>query len=241
MDEKHIPTLMYLYANPYSTGKEIAQYSGLSESNVSKHLNALKKEGIVDNETCQPQKGKNYTGKCWFVVNGFNAIMKITEFQISQKDKIVKEIRDLINMHDAIDNAPIMNNEEKNPADGFFTLCDIIFNVCPQNIDPRKVLASLLVHDVIFELERTYYETKIAPYNQAIESAETQEERDKATRRREEMESHIFQDVLTPRSILKNQTFRDYTEKEREWVDFKFNKQHETHFSSLKSRTVAPP
>ena len=179
MDEKHIPALMYLCVNPYSTGKEIAQNTDLSESDVSKHLNTLKKEGIVDNKTCQPQKGKNYTGKCWFVVNNLNAYQKIGEFQTSQTDEIIKKIRDLMNLYNTVNYAPITNNEEELPRDAFFTLCDIVSAVCPPNIDPRKVLASLLVHNAVWELERTYYETKIAPYNQAIESAKNKEERDK--------------------------------------------------------------
>jgi len=232
MDEKNAPVIMCLYDNPYSTGKEIAQYTGLSKSNVSKHLNALKKEGIVNNKTCQPQKGKNYTGKCWFVVNEFNAVTKITAFQIAQKDKIVEKIRESMELHEATKNAPIMENEEKNPMDGFFTLCDIIPEVCPQNIDPRKVLASLLVHDVIFELERTYYETKIAPYNQAIESAETQEERYKAIKRKEDMKTHILEYVLTPRPVLEKEMHRGCTEKEKEWINFKHD---------FKSRTPEQP
>ena len=232
MKEKTVLTLMYIYANPYSSNKETAQGTGLSKSDVSKHLNALKKEGIVDHKICQPQKGKNYIGKCWFVVNEFNAIMKVVEFQTSQKEKIVEQIRDLMNTYDVMSNAPIMENEENNPADGFFALCDIIFEVCPQNIDPRKVLASLLVHDAVFELERTYYETKIAPYNRAIESAKTEEERDKATKQKKEMESHILEYVLTPRPVLEKEMYSDYTEKEKEWIDFK---------DDFKSRTQEQP
>ena len=60
--------IMYLADNQNSGGKTIAEKTGLSESDVSKHLNKLKKVGIVDYNTCSPQDGKNYTGKCWYII-----------------------------------------------------------------------------------------------------------------------------------------------------------------------------
>ena len=60
--------IMYLADNQNSGGKTIADKTGLSESYVSKHLNKLKEVGIVDYNTCSPQDGKNYTGKCWYII-----------------------------------------------------------------------------------------------------------------------------------------------------------------------------
>ena len=59
--------ILYLADNQNNGGKTIADKTGLSESEVSKHLNKLKEAGIVDYNTCSPQDGKNYTGKCWYV------------------------------------------------------------------------------------------------------------------------------------------------------------------------------
>ena len=60
--------IMYLADNQNSGGKTIADKTGLSESDVSKHLNKLKEVGIVDYNTCSPQDGKNYIGKCWYII-----------------------------------------------------------------------------------------------------------------------------------------------------------------------------
>lgn len=67
MHENDIHIVQYLVDNPKSMGKIIAEEKKLSESEVSKRLNKLKKRRIVDNETCPSQDDKNYTGKCWYV------------------------------------------------------------------------------------------------------------------------------------------------------------------------------
>ena len=69
MNEKDMPIILYLANNPNSTGKTITDETGLNESNVSKHLNKLKEKSIVDYKTCLPQDGKNYTGKCWYILD----------------------------------------------------------------------------------------------------------------------------------------------------------------------------
>ena len=59
--------IMYLADNQNIGGGIIADETSLNKSYVSKHLNKLKEVGIVDYNTCSPQEGKNYTGKCWYV------------------------------------------------------------------------------------------------------------------------------------------------------------------------------
>jgi hypothetical protein len=44
------------------TGKTIHHETGIVESGVSKHLNALRITGIVEYVTCTPRDGKKYTG-----------------------------------------------------------------------------------------------------------------------------------------------------------------------------------
>ena len=67
-NEKDARIIMYLADNQNSGNKTIADKTGLSASDVSKHLNKLKEVGIVDYDTCSPQDGKKYTGKCWYII-----------------------------------------------------------------------------------------------------------------------------------------------------------------------------
>lgn len=69
MNEKDMRIIISLANNPNSTGKKITDKTGLSESTVSKRLNKLKKKSIVDYETCSPHDDKNYTGKCWHILD----------------------------------------------------------------------------------------------------------------------------------------------------------------------------
>lgn len=73
---KHI--IMHLAYNPHSPSKQIAKETGLSETNASKHLNKLKTDNIIDYKTCPTREGKNYTGKCWHIIDDyatFNRVM----------------------------------------------------------------------------------------------------------------------------------------------------------------------
>ncbi len=69
MNENDQTILMCLVNTNAITGKEISRETGVVESVVSKHLNALRTHGIVEYTTCSPQDGKRYTGKCWELVS----------------------------------------------------------------------------------------------------------------------------------------------------------------------------
>ena len=220
MDEKQMRTISCLLGNPYSIGKEIAQKTDLSESDVSKCLNVLKKEGFVDNMPSQSQKGKNYTGKSWYIVNEMETVRKLTDFVMKREQSLIKKIKELTRIYNEI-----RNHGCKYPTCDFMILCDIVPEMCPPYIDPRKIKAALLSHDMIFELMRTYYETKIAPHNQAIENAKTQEERDKAIQQKDDTEARIIGDLLSFSLDASKKRYKDYTKKEEEWVNFIFKYQ----------------
>ena len=206
--------ILNLYVNPYSTGKEIAQNTGLREPDVSKLLNMLKKENTIDNKPCQPQKDKNYSGKCWYIVDRFTTLEKAVEALGTQKQNIIKKIEDLMDQYSMLDNHGTESNR------GFFAFADVLYMICPPCIDPRKMSEAMLCHHNIFELERVYYETKIAPYKNAVESAKTQKERDIAIKKKEAEDVRIFSSVFTPSIAGISEPYLDCTEKDEEWVDF---------------------
>ena len=215
MDEKQMRIIAYLLGNPHSIGKEIAQKTNLSESDVSKRLNMLKKEGVVDSIFSQPQKGKGYIGKSWHIINDAETIVKLTDFAMEREQSLINEIKELTHIYDEI-----RNHGCKYPTHDFVILCHIVPKMCPPYVDPRKISAALLAHDTIFELERTYYETKIAPHNQAIENAKTQEERDKAIQQKDGTKARIIGDLFTLSLDASKKRYKDYTKKEEEWVNF---------------------
>jgi hypothetical protein len=69
MNENDLRIIMCLVNAGNKTGKTIHHETGIVESGVSKHLNALRITGIVEYVTCAPRDGKKYTGKCWYLVN----------------------------------------------------------------------------------------------------------------------------------------------------------------------------
>ena len=87
MNEKDTRIILYLVSEPNSTGKAIADKTDLSESEVSKHLNNLKKENILDNQTCPTQEGKNYTGKCWYTIEDLSILKKLVN-KFDDHDKL---------------------------------------------------------------------------------------------------------------------------------------------------------
>jgi predicted transcriptional regulator len=214
MDEKCIRAILNLYVNPYSTGKEIAKNTDLSEPDVSIRLNMLKKENIVDNIMCKPQKDKNYSGKCWFIVDRFATLEKAVGVLNAQKQNIIKKIEDLMDQYSMLDTCGTESSR------GFFAFADILYMICPPCIDPGKMNEAMLCHSNIFELERVYYETKIAPYENAIESAKTQKEKDIAIKKKEAEDVRILSSVFAPSIVDTSKQFGDYTEKDEEWVDF---------------------
>lgn len=87
MNEKDTRIILYLASEPNSIGKAIADKTDLSESEVSKHLNNLKKKNILDNQTCPTQEGKNYTGKCWYVIEDLPILKKLVN-KFDDPDKL---------------------------------------------------------------------------------------------------------------------------------------------------------
>jgi hypothetical protein len=87
MNEKDTRIILYLASEPNSIGKAIADKTDLSESEVSKHLNNLKKDNILDNQTCPTQEGKNYAGKCWYVIEDFPILKKLVN-KFDDPDKL---------------------------------------------------------------------------------------------------------------------------------------------------------
>lgn len=136
------------------------------------------------------------------------------EFCEEQQQKIIVEINRLVVRHFSLGWGILGSSEVWD----YFRLINLIYFVVPKMfptyIDPRKITDALLSHDKIFQFQRLYYDTRIAPYVQAIEDAKTVEEMKKATKEKEEMKNQIFDnDFRIP--LPNTGKMKDYTTDER--------------------------
>lgn len=245
MDEQDIRITLYLADNPHNTGKKIADETKLSESNVSKRLNNLKKDGIVDNKTCSTQNGKNYSGKCWYIVKEPCVLEKLldclayttflptsycesmvvynnscasvlTETIRSQQDECITKIRNLATQYEKIENVIPHSDLKYNKHESFGELLWVLIQTLwPSCGGPGNVAVAISCSDLIFELQQTYYDREIAPYKQAIEDARTRQDRDKAIKDKEDMDRKIITDLCGTTPKI-----RLLTDKEIEWLEF---------------------
>lgn len=140
---------------------------------------------------------------------------RLSELFVEQQQKVVDEInRLMIRYHNFNWREHEIKDYEK-----VLGLLQVVPKMFPPYIDSRKISAALLSHDKIFQFQRLYYNTKIAPYNQAIEDAKTEEESKKAIKEKEWMENQIFINDFTIRSLNTNE-MKDCTADERTWVNF---------------------
>ena len=245
MNEKDIPIILYLADNPHSTGKKIADETKLSESDVSKRLNKLKKDGVVDNKTCSTQNGKNYSGKCWYIVKEPRVFEKLldcladttflstsycvgmsvddnscasalTESIRSQQDECIAKMRNLATQYAKIQNEIPHSDLKYSKRKNIGDLLWVLLQIlCPSCGDPNKFVVAMACADTIFELQQAYYDREIAPYKQAIKDARTREDRDKAVRDKEDKDRAIITDLCDT-----NPKITLLTDKEIEWLKF---------------------
>lgn len=226
MDRKCLGVILHLYANPYSTGKEIAKNTGLSEPDVSKLLNMLREENTIANKPCQPQKNKNYSGKCWYIVDRVATLERAAKALSKRKQNVIREIKDLMDQYSMLD------THGTECSRGFFAFSDILYMICPPCIDPGKMTAAMLCNDSIYELQRVYYTQKIAPYENAIECAKTQKERGIATEEKDAEHVRIISSVFSFPVVKLSEPFKKCTKKDEEWADFLLRARIAAHTSN---------
>lgn len=245
MDEQDIRITLYLADNPHNTGKKIAGETKLSESDVSKRLNKLKKDGIVDNKTCSTQNGKNYSGKCWYIVKEPRVLEKLldcladttflstsycesmsvddnscasalTESIRLQQDECIAKMRNLATQYEKIQNKIPHSDPKYSKRKNIGDLLWVLLQIlCPSCGDPNKFVVAMACADLILELQQTYYDREIAPYKQAIEDARTRQDRDKAIKDKEDLDREIITDLCRTTPKI-----RPLTDKEIEWLKF---------------------